>query len=234
MGTITVVRSADRDGWTALVDPPGEIPSGGREITAFSTEDGSFTCGLWEREPDTWSFERPYDEVAYILAGAADLETVDGRTLTMGAGDVLVTPTGSSGTWRIREALTKFYAIYAGGGHAGDALIRVIGRTDPVEWIELENAPGDEDPPGEEWYAWRSPDGRFSTGVWRRVPETGALERTGFHEIALMIDGEVEVGAGDGSMFDVGPGDVLVTPDGTEGIWRAKTAVRKFWAVAYV
>ena len=96
------------------------------------------------------------------------------------------------------------------------------------------DAPGDEGPPGEEWYAWRSPDGRFSTGVWRRVPETGALERTGLHEIALMIDGEVEIGSEDGSMLDVGPSDVLVTPDGTEGIWRAKTAVRKFWAVARI
>jgi hypothetical protein len=233
MSRIIVLRSTDRAGWTPLADPPGELPSGGHEITAFITDDGTFTCGLWEREPDTWSFERPYDEVAYILAGDADIETEDGRTLTVGPGDVVVTPKGSAGSWRIREALTKFYAIYA-GGDAGDTWVRTIRRDDPVGWIQLENPPGDEDPPGEEWYAWRNADGRFSTGVWRRVPEAGALERSGFHEIALMIDGEVDVETDDGSVLAIGPGDVLVTPDGTKGMWRAKSAVRKFWAVAYV
>jgi hypothetical protein len=54
-----VISSGSRVGWAPLFDPPGEIPSAGAELTAFSSFDGRFTCGLWEREPDTWSFERP-------------------------------------------------------------------------------------------------------------------------------------------------------------------------------
>ena len=69
-----------------------------------------FTTGFWRREPDTWSFERPYDEVALILAGEADIET-DGRVLAVRAGDLLVTPKGSAGTWRIKETIVKFFAI---------------------------------------------------------------------------------------------------------------------------
>jgi ethanolamine utilization protein EutQ (cupin superfamily) len=52
------------------------------------------TTGFWEREPDTWSFERPYDEVALILEGDADIVTDDGRTLTVGPGDGIA-PGGS-------------------------------------------------------------------------------------------------------------------------------------------
>ena len=112
---IRVVRSGNRDGWTAPMDPPGAIPSGGAELEVFASAAGAFTTGFWEREPDTWSFERPHDEVALILSGVADIETEDGRTLRVGAGDVLVTPKGSKGTWHIRETIVKFYAIYGAG-----------------------------------------------------------------------------------------------------------------------
>jgi uncharacterized cupin superfamily protein len=228
MDPMRVVRSTDRTGWTALVDPPGEMPSGGSEITAFTSENGSFTCGFWEREPDTWSFSRPYDEVAFVLAGSAEVETDDGRTLSVRAGDVLVTPNGSKGTWHVREPLLKCFAIYEGGPVA-DTTVRVFGRDDDVSWTVLETAPEDANPPGEEWYAWRSSDGRFSAGVWRRVAETGPMTLA-YDEVALLFDGEVDVEGG-GSTSSAGPGDLLVTPKGFSGTWRAKTPVRKFWAV---
>ena len=110
--TIRVLRSVGRDGWSALVDPPGEIPSGGAEIEAYASPDGRFTTGVWEREPDTWSFERPYDEVAVILSGAAEIEEPDGTVHRVGPGDVLITPKGTEGTWRITETIVKFFAIH--------------------------------------------------------------------------------------------------------------------------
>ena len=109
-GEIRVIASGERQAWTALVDPPGETGTGGAERGAFA--DGPFTTGLWEREPDTWSFERPYHEVALILEGEADIEEPDGTVHTVRAGDVLITPLGTKGTWRIREKIVKFYAIY--------------------------------------------------------------------------------------------------------------------------
>jgi uncharacterized protein len=114
--TIRVVPSgADvRDGWTPLVDPPGAIPSGGAEWPVFETAGGALSTGFWRREPDTWSFERPYDEVALILEGDGDVVEADGTTHTVGPGDVLVTPKGSAGTWIIRETITKFWVIYDG------------------------------------------------------------------------------------------------------------------------
>ena len=110
MSTIRVIRDGQRD-WRTLVDPPGEIPSGGAEADAFASSDGTFTTGFWKREPDTWSFVRPYHEVALILSGKADIETDDGEVHTVEAGDVLITPKGSAGTWRITETIVKFYAI---------------------------------------------------------------------------------------------------------------------------
>jgi uncharacterized cupin superfamily protein len=109
---IRIVRTADRDGWTELKDPPGEIPSAWWELEIFGAGGGAFTTGLWERDPDTWPFERAYDEVAIILQGSADIEADDGETITVRTGDVLVTPKGSKGVWHVREPIVKFFAIY--------------------------------------------------------------------------------------------------------------------------
>jgi len=229
---MTVVRGAERGGWSALVDPPGQIPSAGSEITAYTSVDGTFTCGFWERHPDAWSFERPYDEVAYIQSGAAEIETDDGRVLPLAPGDVLVTPTGTKGTWRISQPVVKFFAIYE-GGPIGEAGARVIGARDDVAWVVLATDAGDSTPPGEEWYAYKSPDGRFSAGMWRREPETGPMDMA-YDEVAVLIDGSVDVDLSDGRSVAVGPGDALISPAGSRATWRASSHVRKFWAVHHV
>ena len=41
MAKITVVSSAGREGWSALVDPPGTIPSGGSEREVFASADAA-------------------------------------------------------------------------------------------------------------------------------------------------------------------------------------------------
>jgi uncharacterized cupin superfamily protein len=110
MTSIQVIREGERT-WRSLVDPPGAIPSEGADADAFTSPGGSFTTGFWRREPDTWSFERPYHEVALILAGRATIETDDGEIVRIEAGDVLITPRGSRGTWHITETIVKFYAI---------------------------------------------------------------------------------------------------------------------------
>ena len=58
------------------------------------------------------TFDREYHEVAYMIEGAVEIETDDGRVLRAGAGDVIVTPEGSSGLWRARTPVRKFWAVH--------------------------------------------------------------------------------------------------------------------------
>jgi uncharacterized cupin superfamily protein len=228
MSGITMVSGADA-AWTPVGSPPGEPSSPAWEVEASTSLDHRCETGLWRREPATWGFERPYDEVALILSGTATVETDDGRSLPLGPGDVLVTTKGSKGTWRIAETLTKFFAIYH---HDDDAApeLRVVGADDPLDWTVLENPPGDEDPPGEEVVTSRSADRRFVTGFWRRAPETGTFDRA-YDEIALLQEGVVDVEPPGAPALHMRAGDVLVTPMGSSGVWRAHEAVRKFWVV---
>ena len=77
---------------------------------------------------------------------------------------------------------------------------------------------------------FRSGDAAFSFGLWRRVPESGPMELP-YHEIAVIVQGEVEVTEEDGTVHRVGPGDVLITPRGSRATWTALSSVKKFWAV---
>jgi uncharacterized cupin superfamily protein len=228
---IRVIRSSERGDWTPLVDPPGEAGTGGAETTAFTSADGAFTVGLWTREPDTWSFERPYDEVALILEGRAEMEAGDGTVHTLEPGTVVVTPNGAKGTWRIADTLTKCFVIYE-GGTVGDTEIRSVdSASDGLAWDVIPTEPGDPNEPGEETVLFRSIDGRVSVGLWRRVPETGPMDLSSYHEVACLLRGEVDVVVEGGEVLQVGPGDVLVTPRGSRAEWRARSAVTKLWAV---
>lgn len=111
-----------------------------------------------------------------------------------------------------------------------DPSIRVIKAGQDHAWEVIPTAPDDPNPPGEEVVSFRSGDARFSFGLWKRVPETGPMEPP-YHEIAVIIEGEVEIQEEDGTVHHAGPGDVLVTPKGSKATWKALSPVKKFWAV---
>ena len=75
----------------------------------------------------------------------------------------------------------------------------------------------------------RSGDQRFAFGLWRRAPETGPMEPP-YHEIALILEGEVEVLEWDGTVHRAGPDDILITPKGS-ATWRALSPMKKVSAI---
>ena len=52
-----------------------------------------------------------------------------------------------------------------------------------------------------------------------------------YHEVALILEGEVEVIEEDGTVQRAGAGDLLITPKGTTATWRALSPVKKVWAI---
>ena len=108
--------------------------------------------------------------------------------------------------------------------------IRLITAGDDLAWEEVPRPEGDTNPAGEEVAVFRSGDARFSVGFWRRVPEEGPMEPP-YHEIALILEGEVEITEEDGTVHRARPGDVLITPKDSRATWKALSPVRKLWAV---
>jgi uncharacterized cupin superfamily protein len=107
--------------------------------------------------------------------------------------------------------------------------IRVI-RPNDVVWEEAARQPEEIDPPGHEFTAGASQDGKFSVGYWERDVQRRPFTRP-YHEIAYILEGTVEVELEDGSVVSAGPGDILDTPKGCKGYWRNTSPVRKIWAI---
>ncbi len=108
-----------------------------------------------------------------------------------------------------------------------DTAIRVIKPQD-VTWSEAARGSEEPEPPGSEFTAFET--GPFSTGFWQRDDQRRFFERP-YHEIAFIIEGEVEVSFDGGRVVKAGPGDILITPKGSKGYWRNLSPVKKFWAI---
>jgi uncharacterized cupin superfamily protein len=114
-------------------------------------------------------------------------------------------------------------------GDLSDKKIRVI-KADDVVWEEAITNPEETDPPGQEFTAAVSVDDKFSFGFWRRDVQRRYFERP-YHEVAYIIEGQVEVTDDDGELFVAGPGDILITPMGSKGFWKNLTPVKKVWGI---
>lgn len=107
--------------------------------------------------------------------------------------------------------------------------IRVI-KPEDVVWQEAMRNPEETEAPGHEFTAASSADDKFSFGLWKRDDQRRHFERP-YHEIAYIIEGEVEVADDEGNVHVAGPGDILITPKGSSGYWRNVTPVKKVWGI---
>jgi uncharacterized cupin superfamily protein len=225
---IKVIKANSATRWSEVPRPEGDETPPGEDHVAFASADGRFATGLWRRPAREGAMTRPYDEVSIIIEGTVEVVDPDGTVHRADPGDVLITPRGSSGTWRNVTPVKKFWATCE--AERNDPRSSVIPSGHPHAWSEVPRPAGDENPPGEETVVFRSADGRFVCGLWRRVPERGDMVPP-YDEIAYVLQGEVEVTEPDGRLHLVEQGDVLVTPLGSKAVWNSLSPVLKFWAI---
>lgn len=101
-------------------------------------------------------------------------------------------------------------------------------RSSEVQWVEDPPGPEETDPAGTEFVPFESGDAKFGCGLWQRDVQRRHFERP-YHEVAYILEGEVEITTGDGKILRAGPGDILVTPQGSKGYWKSLSRVKKFW-----
>lgn len=66
---------------------------------------------VWTREASEFPWFYEEREICYFLQGEAAVTTEDGRTVTMGKGDLVIFPPGMACTWKIRQAVRKHYRL---------------------------------------------------------------------------------------------------------------------------
>ena len=74
-------------------------------------------AGVWDCTPGTFPFRRDgYDEVFCVLSGHATLAFDSGMSFDLRPGSMIVTPSGSTGTWTVHEHVRKAYVMILGRG----------------------------------------------------------------------------------------------------------------------
>ena len=220
MPEITVLSSADRTSWASLTDPPGTClrrvarstrsrPATRRSRAACGS--GSPTrgrsSGPTTRSPTSWRARRtsrPTTAVCCAWAPATSSSRRRGRRDVACPRDP-------------REVLRDLH------GWCDRRHVDARDRRDRARRVDhaRERRRATRTRPDRSGMRGGTPDTRFSTGVWRREPETGTFDRE-YHEVACMIEGDVEIETEDGRVLRAGAGDVLVTPEGSSGLWRAR------------
>ncbi|MFZ1813514.1 MAG: cupin domain-containing protein [Rhizobiaceae bacterium] len=79
---------------------------------------------------------------------------------------------------------------------------------------------------------WTSPDGHTKIGVWECEPGRFTADRTASGEYCHILSGRATVfNAQGGSGREVGPGDLLVLPQGWTGEWVIHEHLRKLFVL---
>lgn len=79
---------------------------------------------------------------------------------------------------------------------------------------------------------WTSADGTTTIGVWECTPGHFTADRTAAGEYCHILSGRASVSNSDGSgTRDIGPGDLLVLPQGWTGEWVIHEHMRKLFVI---
>jgi len=84
--------------------------------------------------------------------------------------------------------------------------------------------------PVESAYEIHSED-RLEVGVWEITPGSFATVKDGITELMHFVSGSGTIVGDDGTTTAIGPGVVLVTPDGWSGTWHVTETARKVYAI---
>lgn len=76
-----------------------------------------------------------------------------------------------------------------------------------------------------------SEDGSLTIGIWECTPGRFTADRSQSSETCHIISGRVEMRHADGKARELGPGDLLVLPQGWVGEWRILETTRKLYVI---
>lgn len=86
----------------------------------FVSADGAFKSGMWDSTAGV--FRGPMNnqiEFCHILEGEARIETADGQSRTVKAGDAFVMDNGLQPVWYVENYVRKHYVIAQAGAEKG-------------------------------------------------------------------------------------------------------------------
>jgi uncharacterized cupin superfamily protein len=193
------------------------------------SDDGDVRIGVWECAPGTFGGATgDFDEMMYMVSGRLSVTHTEG-TFDIVPGTLWVTPRNFPCTWTVHQSVRKLYVIdrRTGTGAGPELLANVYTaalppaapRPNPFVGAPMETTLPIWDHNG------------MQTGVWECTPGEFPFNRAGYDEVFTVLAGHATMEMDNGLAFDLRPGSMLLTPNGTKGRWIVHETLRKVYAI---
>ena len=219
--------------------PAEDIVSGNRQHSGqllFEDKARGLSAGIWEQgaNESRW-MDYPVNEFMLVLEGEVVI-VEEGRTVSIKAGESFILPKGLRCRWTQPGHVKKFFVIFddpSGLKNPGplatikiDPGVKLSPSTPPAAAMLLTPVPTQNT---HDYFS--DATGQLNIGIWDTTGYTRKLIPFPRHELMHLLEGEVTMDDGAGTVQRFKAGDTFFVPMGTPNSWTCKGYLRKIFVI---
>jgi uncharacterized cupin superfamily protein len=212
----------------------------------FEDEELGLSAGVWTTTDMQESFgPYPGDEFMWVLEGKVAMLDDDGNATHIQQGETFCIRNGIPTSWKQVGFLRKFFMTYEDPNaetqvikNSEDgvlvldpaALQNGMTRMDSTDPFQIKGAA----PIQHDSLAFTNDAGNMFVGMWDSTPFESEMLPFPCHEFVQLLEGEISITQGDGTVHQFKAGDAFFTPEGTVCSWKTSGYVKKLYSILAV
>lgn len=209
----------------------------------FEDDALGLSVGVWTTTDMQESFgPYPGDEFMWVLEGQVAMMDADGNATAVKKGETFFIRNGIPISWKQVGFLRKFYMTYdnpnaetpdiasaRGGVLVLDpaALQSGMIKMDSTDPFQIKG----EAPLQHDSIAFTNDAGNMFVGMWDSTAFESEMRPFPCYEFVQLLEGEITITQGDGTIHLFSAGDVFFIPEGTHCSWKTNGYVRKIYSI---
>ncbi len=206
----------------------------------FEDSEQGISAGVWTTTDMQEAFgPYPGDEFMLVLEGRVLMTDGEGGEVPVDTGQSFVVRNAVPVSWKQRGFLRKFFVLYLDPSAPAPEIRSAEGGVivpDPNA-LEAEMRPEAESIGGgsqRDVVIFKNDAGNMTVGMWDTTAFESAMQPFSVHEFAQILEGDVTITEGDGTVHNCTAGDVVFVPKGTVCSWKSSGYLKKFYAAISV
>jgi hypothetical protein len=201
----------------------------------FEDEEVGLSAGVWTTT-DMQEVFGPYpgDEFMWVLEGRVAMLDGNGTATHIKQGETFCLHNGVPTSWKQVGFLRKYFMTYDNpnaptpvndSAGSGVVVLDAVALQSGMEQINKEP------PLQHENIAFTNDAGNMFAGMWDSMAFEGEMKPFPWYEFAQILNGEVTITEGDGTIHQFGAGDAFFIPEGTLCSWKTHGYVKKLYSI---
>jgi uncharacterized cupin superfamily protein len=209
----------------------------------FEDEALGLSAGVWTTTDMQETFgPYPGDEFMWLLEGQVDMIDADGNATHVKSGETFYIRNGIPISWKQVGFLRKFYMTYDNPNAQTPDISSADGGVlilDPAAlqsgMTEMDNTEPlvikGEAPLQHDNVAFTNDAGNMFVGMWDSMAFESEMRPFPWHEFVQLLEGEITITQGDGTIHQFSAGDAFFIPEGTICSWKNSGYVKKLYSI---